>query len=447
MHAQHADFLAAVYASGILVLRRSEAFAVSNAPITTRPTPFKRALYCEAVELQPLVNELVHRLATSDSFIGLLEESLGSTDEFMNHLFALYRKSRSCEWRRRVAAGFFRNDFLVEERLCQVELNTFCCAFPSLSARVAQLLHSGGSVPANDCEGEIVDLLLRCNSLYSSLLSACGLPTLVVIAVLPGEKNIFDQLHLMNILGAVHGVECRRLTFSEIAAQCSKTQDGHLVWHGSHQVSCVYLRAGYDPAEYGAPETIEARELCELSRCIPVPSVSYQLIGKKIAQCLLFDEEIFRTFLPEERFQRLRPTFVFQKPLAAISDQEEREIVGSPSEFVIKPQRDGGGHNLFGEAVREAVLDKAFNRRAYVLMHKIKAKPASHTTAVASTGEPVAFEGISELGIYGSFVYCDGCTLKNSSSGYLLRTKPAEVNETGVVAGFGFLDAPSLVDE
>jgi hypothetical protein len=44
-------------------------------------------------------------------------------------------------------------------------------------------------------------------------------------------------------------------------------------------------------------------------------------------------------------------------------------------------------------------------------------------------------QGVSEIGIYGSLLRdAEGAELLNCTSGYLLRTKRAESNETGVAA-------------
>ena len=77
-----------------------------------------------------------------------------------------------------------------------------------------------------------------------------------------------------------------------------------------------------------------------------------------------------------------------------------RRAIIDPSGFVMKPQREGGGHNLFGEALRAALkqLTRA-QRSAYILMQKIEPK-ASHSHLLAH-GSSLLYlvEGWSKLSL------------------------------------------------
>lgn len=126
-------------------------------------------------------------------------------------------------------------------------------------------------------------------------------------------------------------------------------------------------------------------------------------------------------------------------------------VMKNPEQFVLKPQRDGGGHNLFGEDIVRELSRPGFHKKAYILMDMIDGLRVKNTL-IQSTGDFVANANcISELGIYGGFLKAaaiqgkEETVLFNESLGYLLRTKEEHSRESGVAAGFGYLDAPKLV--
>ena len=47
------------------------------------------------------------------------------------------------------------------------------------------------------------------------------------------------------------------------------------------------------------------------------------------------------------------------------------EAANSPERFVLKPQREGGGNNLYGEELRERLADRR-GLAAYILMQRIQ---------------------------------------------------------------------------
>ena len=61
--------------------------------------------------------------------------------------------------------------------------------------------------------------------------------------------------------------------------------------------------------------------------------------------------------------------------------------IADPSKFVMKPQREGGGHNLFGEELRIALTTMSRQQRAaYILMQRIF--PAVQTSALVRAPHP-----------------------------------------------------------
>ena len=53
-----------------------------------------------------------------------------------------------------------------------------------------------------------------------------------------------------------------------------------------------------------------------------------------------------------------------------------RDALEQPENYVLKPQREGGGNNIFGDALRtklnELLADESGEREAFVLMQRIR---------------------------------------------------------------------------
>jgi hypothetical protein len=133
----------------------------------------------------------------------------------------------------------------------------------------------------------------------------------------------------------------------------------------------------------------------------------------------------------------------------------------------MKPQREGGGHNIYNSSVAIALggaaphdvsagaaavstgdITKPLDPEelaAYILMQRIFPKPAP---AVFVRGGAFArAAAICELGVYTTFLSDGAATHLNAAAGHLLRTKIEGTDEGGVAAGFAVLDSPLLIDE
>ena len=121
--------------------------------------------------------------------------------------------------------------------------------------------------------------------------------------------------------------------------------------------------------------------------------------------------------------------------------------------YVMKPQREGGGNNIYESdipAALAAMPDQA-ERRGYIFMSMIR-PPAQQGIMVRSSTVMPPQLTLSELGIYSSFLG-DGRgsgTAGNVAGfsrfvGHLLRTKAVDSTEGGVASGYSVLDSPLLV--
>ncbi len=225
-------------------------------------------------------------------------------------------------------------------------------------------------------------------------------------------------------------------------------------------------------------------ETMELSLAVKCPSVGHHLAGTKKVQQALAAPGALERFLAPVDAARLRTLFAGIWPLEG-DGSEVREVIAraiaAPQDYVLKPMREGGGHNLWGqEMVDKLTIATPAERAAYILMAKIRAEGA--VQALMRRGQVTVGPCVSELGIY-AVLLSDGkegagqgpaatvmfdfekkapvvthpteapegtpegpLPLLNYYTGFLLRTKTEGTNEGGVVAGFSGLNAPYLYE-
>ena len=119
--------------------------------------------------------------------------------------------------------------------------------------------------------------------------------------------------------------------------------------------------------------------------------------------------------------------------------------------LVLKPQREGGGNNVYRSSIPSFLetLPKE-ERAAWIAMRLIKTPQGLGNYLVRAGGAQegaVRAEVVSELGVFGWALFGgrDG-GVEEREVGWLVRTKGKESNEGGVAAGFSVLDSIVLVD-
>jgi glutathione synthase len=135
------------------------------------------------------------------------------------------------------------------------------------------------------------------------------------------------------------------------------------------------------------------------------------------------------------------------------------DAIARPHLYVMKPQREGGGNNVYGPAIAAALAPPSdgglqpHERAAFILMQRIFPRP--RPTWLVRFGGVDRVAAVSELGVYSVFLGDGGSgaasgsapalPLVNALAGHLLRTKVEGTDEGGVAAGFAVLDSPMLV--
>ncbi|CAN0914334.1 Glutathione synthetase, chloroplastic [Linum grandiflorum] len=421
-----------------------------HAPIALLPTAFPESQWKLACEVAPIFNELVDRVSLDGKF---LQESLSRTkkvDAFTSRLLDIHSRMLETNKKEEIRMGLHRSDYMLDEktkRLLQIELNTISTSFPGLGSLVTELhrnlvrdygKHLGcdfNRVPRNATANQFSEALAKAWLEYNNPKSV------IMVVVQPDERNMYDQHWLSFTLREIHNITTIRKTLAEIDTEGEIQPDGTLVV-GGQAVSVVYFRAGYAPTDYPSEAEWRARLLMEQSSAVKCPSISYHLTGTKKIQQELAKPNVLERFLDnKDDIAKLRQCF------AGLWSLDDSEIVNTaiekPHLFVMKPQREGGGNNIYGDEVRENLLrlqkEGKEENAAYILMQRIF--PTVSATFLVRDGVCHKDHAISELGVYGAYLRNKDKVIINEKSGYLMRTKVSSSNEGGVAAGFAVLDS------
>lgn len=171
------------------------------------------------------------------------------------------------------------------------------------------------------------------------------------------------------------------------------------------EVAVAYYRAGYGPEDYHSKKEWDARLLIERSLAIKCPTVAYQLVGSKKVQQVLAEPGRLERYVDKSTADAIRESFTGLYPLDNSPEglAAYQLALSKPDDLVMKPQREGGGHNIYGQDIL-AELEKLTveERNAYILMDLIRSPPLDNL--MIREGEIITGDVVSELGIYGIYL-------------------------------------------
>jgi len=264
----------------------------------------------------------------------------------------------------------------------------------------------------------------------------------VMMVVLPDEKNTADQRALEFELWNTHKIPMVFCSLSDVP----DTPTHQALQFAGSEVAVVYFRSGYMPEHYPSDKEWEGRRCLELSRAVKTPTMAHHLMGcKKIQQRLAMPGGVEK-YLDAGDAKVVRQTIVGHYSMD-VGDRDPvvvADALKKPSNYVLKPQREGGGNNIYDQAVRDSL--QSFSDQelsAFILMDIIQAD--EHEATFMRNGKKFEATILSELGIYGVQVKHGSTVVTNTTSGYLMRSKTSTSRETGINAGFGMLDSLQLV--
>uniref|UniRef100_A0A665X7F0 Glutathione synthetase n=1 Tax=Echeneis naucrates TaxID=173247 RepID=A0A665X7F0_ECHNA len=401
---------------------------VTYAPFTLFPTPVPKEDFFQAVAVQTHYNTLVDKISRDPEF---LQDALASTitvDDFTAKLFKIHEQILKEGRSQSIVLGLNRSDYMLDQRedgmssLKQIEINTFAASFGGLSSRtpdvhrhilkVAGRLEESQRIMDNNPAAGLAAAVAKAWELYGSERAV------VMFLVEECQRNIFDQRYIENELWKSNGQE----------------------------VAVVYFRNGYMPQNYAW----DARLLMERSLAVKCPDISTHLAGTKKVQQVLTRPGVLERFFPDQPqvVEQIRATFtgLYTLDMGPEGDKTVAMALASPDRFVLKPQREGGGNNIYGSEICQVLerLKESTERMAYILMDKIHPSPAHNF--LLTQGTPLQISNcLSELGVFGAYVRQGEDMVQNECVGHLLRTKSSNHPDGGVAAGVAVLDNPLLV--
>lgn len=400
-------------------------------------------------------NRLYARVTQDHDFLRRAMEPASRTDDFVAHMLSCLRDDAPP----RPQLFLTRNDFMPLQTPegpspRQVEINMIAASLGPASQKVNDLQRflyreeelAARILPTRPGD-EQVRILHRAWELF-------GDPQARILFILPpGEKGVFDQLSLASALVLEHGIPMLRCTMEELGQEGELR--GHDLFFRGRKVAMGYFRGGYAPQHYQTEASWNARRLLEASTALSVPSIPAQLANMKMVQGLLTSPEVLRSYLPPPEAEAVASTFVAMAPP---SEQvtwrgqraTARELaLAHPDEWVLKPQREGGGNNLYGQdMVRRLEAMKPEESPAFIVMEYIR--PAAFHSVRMVEDEVVEGPCLTEFGAYGAYLMDpDGLEspLVDEDLGYLLRTKDHQSREGLVIGGFAALDVLALEEE
>ncbi|ODV98155.1 hypothetical protein PACTADRAFT_47959, partial [Pachysolen tannophilus NRRL Y-2460] len=353
--------------------------SVIHAPVTLFPTPFPKKEFNKAIEVQKLFNVLyVNAVKDKNWFSTILSDLANFDPEFTGKLWKTYLKALDIGTVQKLSLGLFRSDYMVDSKnggtgdLKQIEFNTVSVSFGGLSSKVGELhkyLNATGDYQNNGGQYYQADEELSISESCQKLAEALSqgdyyyngqikgdTNTVILFVVQPNERNCFDQRLLEYALLKTHGIKSIRLTLEEIGLKTFTDKETKKLYikETNAEISVVYYRSGYSPNDYPTQACWDSRLDLEISKAIKCPSLSTQLSGAKKIQQLLTVEKIVRNFLSDEQdVSKIMDTFVKIYPM---DDSKEGSIgkklaFEDPLNYVLKPQREGGGNNIYRESI------------------------------------------------------------------------------------------------
>jgi glutathione synthase len=413
-----------------------------HAPFSLTPYQLPSSLISQLQIHTQWSSLLFWKVAQNSDFLREILEPTAKVDEFVRFLLSLIPNEKRQDQQLLIN----RNDFLFERKEngelqpLQVEFNTISASFAHLSGRVTALhqqLQQENILKADPLPHDAISGFA--SGIKETIENLGWQDAALLMLVQPKERNWFDQMGLFAALSQ-RGVRVVRATLAEVH-QKGKLKNGDL-WVGPQRIGIVYFRAGYAPGDLPDEDSRSARRMLEASSAVLVPEASMQLAGTKKIQQVLADYSILSEFVPESVADQLKAYFAMMFGLEEeVEGRPAREFLAENAEqYVLKPQREGGGNNVYGAEIRDFLTSLPTSEdRAWIAMKRIEAETAESLLVVQEQAQ--SRQSISELGIFGLLRAQSGDLRMNMPVGHLVRTKASNVNEGGVVAGYACLNS------
>ncbi len=424
---------------GLIMLDNTQ--QLTHAPITVLPSNYPNTAFKQAQQLSQDLQQLFFTLSQQPELVISLLQPVAKIDEFTRHLLELYQTAQQHPYYQPIQLGLLRFDYLLSstKQAKLVEINTIASSFAGLATKTTKLhqfFYPDNNIPNNH---SLAQLSLGLANAWQSYQQANAV---ICFVVQSQENNRFDQYHIEADLWQRFKIKVIRCSLSEINQQATVNPQGKLIIK-QQEVAVVYFRAGYHPNDYPTKQQWQARLLLEQSLAIKCPSLLLHLCGKKKIQQAFSQPPLLQQLTANSK--ALKTIEAGLVDIQVLNPSNAELALKNPDNYILKPPREGGGHNKTGQALINFVQHTPIEQYpAWILMEKIQA--TTYDNAVLRQNQLSPKQAlISELGLFGVLLIQSNKILYQSQSGYLLRSKPINQAEGGIMAGASVLDSPNLV--
>lgn len=118
---------------------------------------------------------------------------------------------------------------------------------------------------------------------------------------------------------------------------------------------------------------------------------------------------MLKRFISDEtKIKELREIFtgLYSLDMDELGEAAVKMALENPEKFVLKPQREGGGNNVYGSDIPDVLNNMDDNERsAWILMERIFPPiTKGYIIRPHDTGSPSIIDLVSELGIFGVII-------------------------------------------
>ena len=435
-----------LYTHGLII--KSKTNGVNHIPIMLTPSPLPKDIYDKIYFYQIAFNKIIIRLSNNQKYLEEILNPIAEKDEFVRKNLDISKK-------------LFDK---VQNFLLFTEYNTIASSMGTFSDRLKKF-YSFFSEKYPDIFKKYKDTIIPVESydnidkFSESMVEAIqlGFPnqykeSIIVFVVQKNETNIFDQCSISDDLYNKYKIATKRLTLNEIKKNCVQDEKGNLTIDGK-LISMFYFRAGYCESDFQDEESWQGRELIELSTAIKVPDINTFLTTFKVFQYELSKPHVMKHYCDNELI--INDILRFFGGIYYIKDMNDEakkelfsKIKSDPTKYILKPMREGGGNNVYGDKLKELIPEEGNEPgdllKVSVIVDKIDS--AVHESIVLRNEKISVQNSVSEFSIYGIVLSNENIFEINKSSSFLVRTKNKDEIEGGIMEGAGAVDLPCLVD-
>lgn len=284
-------------------------------------------------------------------------------------------------------------------------------------------------------------------------------PLVMIIHPINTETGIIDQSAIDFELFNKYNVVCIRRSMRDLCKGRIKldVETKELIVDDVHRISCVFHhqnQTSYYLKSFeneGFDNCMNVIQIIEFSTAIK-QNMGYTLMGTKIIQALYstfsLDNNILYRYLEKSEAQLIQK-YCFNVYCLDVRLDKNASIVIADAQknynnYVLKPNRDGGGNNFFDEEVKIQIDKMLMNENAnalsaYILMEKIDA--ISFDAWFVNQRQCSKIKSNAEVGIFSCYLASESIIYVDEVCGSYCKTKNITANEAGIKAGNGVIDS------